>query len=95
MVTNGETGQLQFSTLRYVAMLSLAITLVWVGLTSKDSGNIGLSSATAQAAVMPATRDNAVVEGISGTDFGAYRDPQFRDREPHDDGGYFYYGTRS
>ena len=95
MVTKGETGQLQFSMLRYDVMSLLVIGLAWVGVSSKDSGDIGPSSATAQAAVMPATRDNAVIEEISGRDFGAYPDPQFKDREPHDDGGYFYYGARS
>jgi len=93
MVTKGETGKLQLSILRYSAISLLAIGLAWVGVPSEDSGDAGLSSAAAQAAVMPAARDSAVVEEDSGRDVGVYPDPYFMHREPHDDGGYFYYGT--
>lgn len=94
MVTKTETGKLQLSMLRYAAMLLLIIGLAWVGVSSEDSGDGGVSSPTARAAVTPAGHDSAVVEEKPGRDVEAYPDLCFENPEriTLSDGGYFYYG---
>ena len=82
-MTQAETGKLQLampgeinatprSTLKHAAMLLLIIGLAWVGVSSEDSGDGGLSSPTARAAVVRESHDSAVLEKKRRRDVEAY-----------------------
>ena len=91
----GETNRTPRSLLKYAAFLLLLISAAWVSVPDEDTEGGDVSPLTARAAEMRDSHVSAVVEEVSGRDVGVYPDPYYWYREPHDDGGYFYYGCNS
>lgn len=89
----GEINRTRRSLLKYAALLLLVASAVWLSVPNEDTAGGDVSPLTARAAVMRDSHVGAVVEEDSGRDVGAHADPYYMHREPHDDGGYFYYGT--
>lgn len=90
-----EINRTPRSLLKYAALLLLLVSAAWVSVPNEDTAGGDVSPLTARAAVMRDSHVSAVVEEDSGRYVGPYPDPYYMHREPHDDGGYFYYGARS